>query len=224
MINILIVEDDADFNRAICTYMTDNGFSARGCLRAEEACDVLAEGNFDLLVSDIMMPGMDGFALAEAVRAVDEALPILFISAKGDLPSKQKGFGMGIDDYLVKPFDLEELLLRVKALLRRADINASSRLEIGSFSMDANTTDVLNGDTPVSLTAREFKILYKLLSTPNKTFTRSQLLNEFWGIDSETTLRAVDNYISNLRDKLSGCEEFRLVTVRGFGYKAVIDR
>lgn len=224
MVNILIIEDDVDFNRAICTYMTDNGFHITGCLRAEEACALLAEKEFDILISDIMMPGMDGFALAETVRAVNRELPILFISAKGDLPSKKKGFGLGIDDYLVKPFDPEELLLRVKTLLRRADISVSHRIEIGSFIMDANATEVFNDNTPIPLTAREFKILYKLLSCPNKTFTRSQLLNEFWGMDSETTLRTVDNYISNLRDKLSCCKEFHLVTVRGFGYKAVIDK
>ena len=198
MIHILVLEDDAKLNQTVCTYLNDSGFHAKGCLNAGEAYHEMYNNLYELIISDIMMPEVDGFEFAENVRRVNKHIPILFMSAKDDLPSKQRGFRLGIDDYMVKPIQLDELLLRVRALLRRA-----------------------NGEE-VPVTTREFNILYKMLSYPNKTFSRAQLMDEFWGIESETSLRAVDVYITKLRDKFSDCDGFTIKTVRGLGYKAVL--
>lgn len=224
MIQILVVEDDAELNKTVCSYLNNSGFQTTGCLGAEEAYDVMYNSIFELIVSDIMMPGIDGFEFARTVREVNKSIPILFMSAKDDLPSKQKGFQLGIDDYMVKPVDLDELLLRVKALLRRANVEMERKITIGNLTMDADAmTAVINEDeTPI--TTREFNILYKLLSYPNKTFSRGQLMDEFWGIDSDTSLRAVDVYVTKLRDKFSECDGFKIVTVRGLWYKSVIEK
>ena len=222
MVNILVVEDDVKLNQLVCTYLNDSGFNAKGCLGATEAYDMMYNNLYDLIISDIMMPEIDGFEFAETVRLINKHIPILFMSAKDDLPSKQRGFRLGIDDYMVKPLELDELLLRVRALLRRANIEMDRKIKAGDLDLDADAmTAVVNGDE-VPVTTREFNILYKLLSYPNKTFSRSQLMDEFWGIDSETTLRAVDVYVTKLRDKFSGCNGFRIVTVRGLGYKGVL--
>jgi len=222
MINILVLEDDAKLNQLVCTYLNDSGFSAKGCLRASEAYDLMYNNLYDLIISDIMMPETDGFEFAETVRLVNKHIPILFMSAKDDLPSKQKGFRLGIDDYMVKPLELDELLLRVKALLRRANIEMDRKIRAGDLELDADAMTAVAKGGEIPVTTREFNILYKLLSYPNKTFSRAQLMDEFWGIESETTLRAVDVYVTKLRDKFSGCDGFRIVTVRGLGYKAVI--
>lgn len=222
MIKILVLDDDAKLNQTVCTYLNDSGFQAKGCLNAGDAYDELYNNLYELIISDIMMPGVDGFEFAEHVRRVNRHIPILFMSAKDDLPSKQKGFQLGIDDYMVKPIELDELLLRVRALLRRANIEMDRKLTVGNLELDADamTAVVDGGEIPV--TTREFNILYKLLSYPNKTFSRAQLMDEFWGIDSETSLRAVDVYITKLRDKCSACDGFEIKTVRGLGYKAVL--
>jgi DNA-binding response OmpR family regulator len=169
-----------------------------------------------------MMPEIDGFEFAETVRQVNRHIPILFMSAKDDLPSKQKGFRLGIDDYMVKPLELEELLLRARALLRRANIEMERKIKAGDLELNADAMSAMAKGGEIPVTTREFNILYKLLSYPNKTFSRSQLMDEFWGIDSETTLRAVDVYVTKLRDKFSSCSGFKIVTVRGLGYKAVL--
>ena len=222
MIKILVVDDDPKLNRTVCVYLNDNGFQAKGCLSAEEAYDELYNNLYDLIISDIMMPKIDGFEFAENIRKVNKHIPILFMSAKNDLPSKQRGFTLGIDDYMVKPIELDELLLRVRALLRRANIDMERKLTVGNLKMDADAMAAeINGEE-IGMTTREFNILYKLLSYPNKTFSRSQLMDEFWGIESETSLRAVDVYITKLRDKLSACDGFEIKTVRGLGYKAVL--
>jgi len=223
MVNILVVEDDERLNKSVCTYLNDSGFRAKGCLRANDAYEAMYNTLYDLIISDIMMPGIDGFEFAENVRLVNKHIPILFMSARDDLPSKQKGFRLGIDDYMVKPLELDELLLRVRALLRRANIEMDRKITIGGLAMDADAMSARVNGVEVAVTTREFNILYKLLSYPNKTFSRSQLMDEFWGIDSETTLRAVDVYVTKLRDKFSACASFRIVTVRGLGYKAVIE-
>ncbi len=222
MFKILVVEDDKDLNRTVCSFLNQSGYEAVGCLNAEAAYDALEKEIFDLIVSDIMMPGVDGFEFAENVRTLNESIPILFMTARDDIASKQRGFRIGVDDYMVKPIDLDELFLRIGALLRRAKIAASRKLEIGGFSMDADEhTAYLNGEE-IALTKREFSILYKLLSYPKKTFTRMQLLDEFWDADTETAPRAVDVYMTKLRSKLSQCEEFEIVTVHGLGYKVVL--
>lgn len=222
MINILVVEDDARLNKVVCTYLNDSGFQAKGCLNANAAYDEMYNNLYELIISDIMMPEVDGFAFAENVRRVNKHIPILFMSAKDDLPSKQKGFKLGIDDYMVKPVELDELLLRVRALLRRANIEMERKLIVGNLELDADGMTATIGGEEIQVTTREFNILYKLLSYPKKTFSRGQLMDEFWGIDSETSLRAVDVYITKLRDKFAPCDGFQIVTVRGLGYKAVL--
>lgn len=222
MINVLVVEDDIKFNQLVCTYLNDNGYAAKGCLNPQEAYDLMYNNMFDLIISDIMMPKIDGFEFAQTVRDINKTIPILFMTARDDITSKQKGFRTGIDDYMVKPIDMDELVLRVGALLRRANIASENRITMGSLVMDADAmTAIVNGEE-IPVTVREFNILYKMLSYPNRTFSRAQLMDEFWGIDSETSLRAVDVYITKLRDKFSGCGDFKIVTVHGLGYKAVL--
>lgn len=222
MNRILVLEDDAKLNGAVCAYLNDCGFSVKGCLRARDAYDELYNSLYDLIISDIMMPEIDGFAFAESVRQVNRQIPILFMSARDDLPSKQRGFRLGIDDYMVKPIELSELEMRVRALLRRAGIETERKLTVGNLELDADgMTAVLDGEE-IPVTTREFHILYKLLSYPKKTFSRAQLMDEFWGVDTDTSLRAVDVYITKLRDKFSACDGFEIKTVRGLGYKAVL--
>ncbi len=222
MIRILVVEDEEKLNRIVCTYLNDNGFETKGCLDAEEAYTAMYHQVYDLIISDIMMPRIDGFEFARAVRKVNEKIPILFMSARDDLPSKQKGFRLGIDDYMVKPIELDELVLRVRALLRRANIETERKITVGNLILDADGLSAEVDGEEINLTTREFQIIYKLLSYPKKTFSRAQLMDEFWDIDSDTSLRAVDVYMTKLRNKLSGCDGFQLVTVRGLGYKAVL--
>lgn len=222
MFKVLVVEDDKDLNKTVCSFLNHSGYEAVGCLGANEAYDALYEKVFDLIISDIMMPGTDGFEFARTVRTQNENIPILFMTARDDMASKQRGFRIGVDDYMVKPIDLDELFLRIGALLRRAKIAASRKLEIGSFVMDADEHTAYLNDEEIPMTNREFSILYKLLSYPKKTFTRMQLMDEFWDVDTETTPRAVDVYMTKLRGKLAKCEDFEIVTVHGLGYKAVI--
>ncbi|MBR6562791.1 MAG: response regulator transcription factor [Clostridia bacterium] len=222
MFKILVVEDDKDLNKTVCSFLNGSGYESVGCLNADDAYDALYRDTFDLIVSDIMMPNVDGFEFARNVRELNDNLPILFMTARDDIASKQRGFRIGVDDYMVKPIDLDELFLRIGALLRRAKIASSRKLEIGGFTMDADErTAYLDGEE-ISLTHREFSILYKLLSYPKKTFTRTQLMDEFWDADTETAPRAVDVYMTKLRSKLHDCEDFEIKTVHGLGYKAVI--
>ena len=222
MFQILVVEDDRDLNRTVCAFLNSSGYQATGCLDANDAYDAMYGTMFDLIVSDIMMPGTDGFEFARNVRALNENIPILFMTARDDIASKQRGFRIGVDDYMVKPIDLDELFLRIGALLRRAKIATSRKLEVGRFSMDADEFTAELDGVEINLTKREFNILYKLLSYPKKTFTRQQLMDEFWDADSETAPRAVDVYMTKLRQKLAACEDFEIKTVHGLGYKAVI--
>lgn len=222
MVHILVVDDDEKLNKTVCKWLEDAGFETKGVLKATDGFEELYNSLYDLIISDIMMPEMDGFAFAEKIREINKHIPILFMSAKDDLPSKQKGFRLGIDDYMVKPIELAELEMRVRALLRRANIEAERKLTIGNLVMDADAmTAEINGEE-IPVATREFHILYKLLSYPKKTFTRAQLMDEFWGLDTDTSLRAVDVYITKLRDKFSACDGFEIKTVRGLGYKAVL--
>lgn len=222
MIHILVLEDDAKLNQIVCTYLNDSGFQTKGCLNANEAYEEMYNNLYELIISDIMMPEIDGFKFAETVRQVNKTIPILFMSAKDDLPSKRKGFQLGIDDYMVKPIELDELLLRVRALLRRANIEMERKIMIGNLELDPDGMSAEIDEQEIALTTREFNIIYKLLSYPKKTFSRAQLMDEFWDMDSDTSLRAVDVYVTKLRDKLSDCDGFKIVTVRGLGYKAVL--
>lgn len=222
MINILVVEDDNKLNQIVCTYLNDSSYAAKGCLNPREAYDLMYNNHYDLIISDIMMPEIDGFQFAETVRELNKTIPILFMTARDDISSKQKGFEAGIDDYMVKPINMDELVLRVGALLRRANIANEKKLVVGTLAMDADEMTVKVDGEEIPVTLREFNILYKMLSYPKHTFSRAQLMDEFWGVESETSLRAVDVYITKLRDKFSACEDFKIVTVHGLGYKAVL--
>ena len=222
MFKILVVEDDKDLNRTVRSFLNASGYQAVGCFDANEAYDAMCGSTFDLIVSDIMMPGIDGYEFAKTVRSLNEEIPILFMTARDDFASKQRGYRIGIDDYMVKPIDLDELFLRIGALLRRAKIATSHKLEVGKLRLDMDERTAVYDGEDISLTAREFNILYKLLSYPGKTFTRTQLMDEFWDADTNTTPRAVDVYMTKLRGKYEGCDEFELKTVHGLGYKAVV--
>ncbi len=223
MFRILVVEDDRDLNRAVCSYLNKNGYEAVGCHHASEAYDAMYGGNlFDLIISDIMMPGIDGFEFAKTVREQNQNIPILFMTAREDFAAKQRGFQVGIDDYMVKPVDLDELLLHIGALMRRAHIANARKLTVGALTLDADERSVTLDGEDIPLTVREFNLLYKLLSYPKKTFTRSALMDEFWDMSSTSGSRTVDVYMTKLRDKFSECKDFEIVTVHGLGYKAVI--
>jgi len=219
---ILVVEDDRDLNRSVCMFLNQSGYHATGCLGAEEAYDAMYETVFDLIVSDIMMPGIDGFEFVKTVRTLNESIPILFMTAREDFAAKQRGYRVGVDDYMVKPIDMDELLLRIGALLRRAKIATAHRLEVKDFVMDADEHTAYWQGAEIPLTNREFSILYKLLSYPRKTFTRTQLMDEFWDADTASGPRTVDVYMTKLRSKLADCDGFEIVTVHGLGYKAVV--
>ena len=204
MIRILVLDDDPKLNQAVCTYLNDSGFEATGVLSADAAYEAMYNTLYDLIISDVMMPRIDGFEFARTVRRVNKHIPILFMSARDDLPAKQKGFQLGIDDYMVKPIELGEMLLRVRALLRRANIEQERRLIVGNLELDADGVTATVAGVEIPVTTREFNILFKLLSYPKKTFSRAQLMDEFWDLNSDTGLRAVDVYITKLRDKFSG--------------------
>lgn len=222
MFKILVVEDDKDLNKSVCSFLNKNGYEATGCLSAADAYDAMYANLFDIIISDVMMPEIDGFEFAQAVRRLNNEIPILFMTAKDDIASKQRGYRVGIDDYMVKPVDFDELLLRIGALLRRLRMATSHRLEIGSFTMDLDEhIATLNGEE-VSLTICEFNLLYKLLSYPKKTFSRQQLMDEFWDAETTSSTRTVDVYMTKLRAKLANCDDFEIHTVHGLGYKAVL--
>lgn len=222
MIKILLAEDDRDLNALVCARLVAEGYEAIPCADGQEAIDALGSREVDLVITDIMMPRVDGFALAEYIRETDTKLPILFLTALDDKPSKQRGFAIGIDDYVAKPFDTDLLMLRVGALLRRANIERTRELAVGNLRMNKDEhTAYLDGEE-LPLTVREFDILFKLLSFPKRTFTRKQLMDEFWDYDSSATSRTVDVYIAKLREKTADCTGFELVTVHGLGYKAVL--
>lgn len=222
MFKILIVEDDKELNKSVCSFLNQNGYETKDCMNVDSAYDEMYKNVFDLIISDIMMPKTDGFEFAKTVRSLNENIPILFMTARDDISSKQRGYCAGIDDYMVKPVDFDELLLRIGALLRRAKITSSRTIVIGSFSMDMDEHTAYFKGKEISLTAREFNLLYKLLSYPKKTFTRTQLMDEFWDADTVSGPRTVDVYMTKLRSKLSECDDFKIVTVHGLGYKAVI--
>ena len=222
MITILVVEDDAKLNFIVSKKLTEEGYDVRRAGNPIEAFDIMEKVKIDLIISDIMMPEMDGYEFAKEVRSYDVKMPILFMTAKDDIASKKRGYDIGIDDYMVKPIDLVELVMRIEALLRRADIATEKRLQAGNLVLNEEETLAYYEGEELPLTVKEFQILFKMLSYPKKTFTRMQLMDEFWGFDSESNPRTVDVSITKLRDKISGVKEVEILTVRGLGYKAVI--
>ena len=221
MFNILIVEDDERLNKLIRTVLTNEGYRACGVLDPLAAFDKMDEEVFDLIISDIMMPKMDGFEFAKMIRNSNQEIPILFITAKDSFADKQRGFTIGVDDYMVKPIDINEMLLRVKALLRRAKIASEHVLVVGNTTLEYDSLTVKNNDSEIILPQKEFYILFKLLSFPNKIFTRGQLMDEFWGMYSDSNERTVDVHMTRLREKFKDNKDFEIVTVRGLGYKAI---
>ena len=220
MFSILVVEDDEKLNRLFCAVLSRSDYNTFSAADGEEALEVLDREYIDLIVSDIMMPRMDGYELARALRDAGYNLPILMITAKDHFEDKQKGFLLGIDDYMVKPIDVNEMVLRVGALLRRAKIVNERRIEVGSTVLDYDSLTVTCGGEEMLLPQKEFLLLYKLLAYPGKILTRQQLMDEIWGMDSETDERTVDVHINRLRDRFRRCSDFQIVTVRGLGYKS----
>ena len=221
MVRVLVVEDDARLNQIVCASLRAAGYEAIGCANAAQATDALHGDGADIIISDIMMPGVDGFEFVSEVRSVNRHIPILLMTALDDMSAKRRGFGAGIDDYMVKPIDVDEMLLRIEALLRRARIKAEKRLVVGSTVLDAEERSAYVGGKEITLTVREFDLLYKLLSYPRRTFSRAQLMDEFWDGETSASLRAVDVYITRIRDKMSVSDDFKITTVHGLGYKAV---
>ena len=222
MIRILVAEDDSAMNKLVCNMLTDKGYEPVACFDGAQAMREFERQPFDMVITDIMMPNADGYRLAEEVRQTDKHIPILFMTALDDKLSQQRGFRSGADDYVTKPFDADILLLRVEALLRRANIERSRELTAGNLRMNKDEhTAYLNGEE-LPLTVREFDLLFKLLSFPKRTFTRAQLMDEFWDFDSSATSRTVDVYMSKLREKTADCDGFEILTVHGLSYKAVL--
>ena len=221
MIKILVVEDDIKLNKLVRKALEEEGYDAYMALNADSALQMFKEDHYDLIISDIMMPVKDGFALAEEVREFNSSVPILFMTAIDDFEAKKRGYELGIDDYMVKPIDTQELLLRVGALLRRSQIVSERKLVVGNTVLAYDSLTATTPEGEIELPQKEFYILYKLLSYPGKIFTRSQLMEEFWGADSDSAERTVDVHITRIRDKFKNSEDFEIVTIRGLGYKAV---
>lgn len=223
MIKIIVVEDDAKLNSLIKTILEKNSYYVDSALNPNEAFLKMENNAYNLIISDIMMPEMDGFEFARTIRQLDKDIPILFITAKDGFEDKKLSYAIGVDDYMVKPLDINELVLRVGALLKRAKINVEHRLVVGNTTLDSDSLTVTNNNEEIILPLKEFKILFKLLSFPNKIFTRSQIMNDCWGMYSDSIDRTIDVHITHIREKLSHIEDFSIVTVRGLGYKAVIN-
>ena len=222
MSKILLAEDDLSLGRLVCATLRAEGYDVTSCADGDAAADEFGKDKYDLVITDIMMPKLDGFALAELIRAADGHVPILFMTARDDKPSKQLGFKLGIDDYITKPFDMDIFVLKIKAVLRRSAITKTNQIEVGNLVLNADEHTAYVNGKELALTVREFDILFKLLSYPKKTFTRAQLMQEFWDYDSSSTSRTVDVYMVKLREKTADCTGFEIVTVHGLGYKAVI--
>lgn len=221
MFKILVAEDDAELQQLFCRVLTRNGFTALGVSDGVEALETIEHEYIDLIVSDIMMPRMDGYALVRSLRDAGNQLPVLMITAKDSFQDMQFGFIAGADDYMVKPINVNELVLRVHALLRRAQIVAERRQSIGGTTFEYDSFSVRSGRTKTILPQKEFLLLYKLVSSPNHIFTRQQLMDDIWGVESQTEARTVDVHINRLRDRFRNNPDFEIVTVRGIGYKAV---
>lgn len=220
MLNILVVEDDKNLRKLMTAVLLKNNYNVLTAEDGVKALEIMESTHVDLLISDIMMPNMDGYELTNLLREANYNLPILMVTAKETLDDKKKGFLVGTDDYMVKPIDMDEMLLRVGALLRRSRIMNENRLEINGVVLDYNALTVTRNGESILLPKKEFYLLFKLLSYPKQIFTRSQLMDEIWGMESEAEERTVDVHIKRLREKFADFPEFDIVTVRGLGYKA----
>lgn len=221
MFNILVVEDNLDLRELFVTTINNAGYRAFGATDGLDALNLMDNTHIDLIVADIMMPKMSGYELTKELRSLGNSIPILMVTAKDDYDSLQKGFSFGADDYMIKPVNVNELLLRIQALLRRARINSEKKIVIGSTIIDYESMTVKYNDDDIVLPLKEFNLLFKLLSFPGKIFTRQQLVDEIWGMDSETDDRTINTHINRLRDRFSNNQDFEIVTIRGLGYKVV---
>ena len=221
MFNILVVEDDAGTRKLLCALLKSDGYNVLSAQDGAEALEVLDKNHVDLLVIDVMMPRMDGYTLTEQLRGGGSTLPMLMLSAKDGAADVRRGFVVGIDDYMKKPFDVEELLLRIRALLRRAKIATEKKIVAGSVTLDYDSLTVTTDKGRETLPQKEFLLLFKLLSYPDVVFTRLQLMDEIWGMDAESDEHTVNVHINRLRTRFAHCDDFEIVTVRGLGYKAV---
>lgn len=220
MFHILVVEDDTNLRKLMTTVLRQNGYTPFAAQDGMQALEILETEHIDLIVSDIMMPNLDGYSLITALREANYTLPILIVTAKERFADKQKGFQAGTDDYMVKPIDLNEMILRIGALLRRSHIANEHKLSLGKVTLDYDALTVTREDKVISLPPKEFYLLFKLLSYPGVIFTRMQLMDEIWGLESEADDRTVDVHIKRLRDRFEHFPEFTITTVRGLGYKA----
>lgn len=221
MFTILIVEDNTDMRELFSTVLSDAGYHCLTAADGQDALSVMDKEYVDLIVADIMMPRMDGYELTKTLRQSDQNLPILMVTAKDQFDDMQRGFRSGADDYMVKPINVKELVLRVEALLRRARISSEKRIVVGSTVLNYDALTVTIHGKETILPQKEFFLLYKLLSYPNKIFTRPQLMDEIWGMFSETDERTVNTHINRLRERFADCDDFEIITIRGLGYKAV---
>lgn len=221
MTNILLVDDNKKIRKLMEIYLKKDGFQVFHGENGEEALNVLDHTKIDLIVADIMMPKMDGYELVKGLREANYELPILMVTAKDTYPDKKMGFELGVDDYMTKPIDLEELVLRVRALLRRSKISLDRCINLGDITLDYESMEVRTKSETIILPKKEFYLLYKLLSYPKKIFTRRELMDDIWGFDSEADERTVDVHIKRLREKFKDIEEFEIITIRGLGYRGV---
>ena len=224
MINIMVIEDNENLRHLMDIQLTRAGYQVFDAGNGLEALELLKDVPIHLIIADIMMPKLDGYELTAELRSAKITIPILMVTAKGTLEDKRKGFKTGADDYMVKPIDLEELLLRVEALLRRSNLSEKHLLKFGGTILNSDALMVECTANSLTLPQKEFQLLHMLLSYPNKIFTRNMLMDEIWGYDSETDSRTVDVHIKRLREKFTDCSDFEIETVRGLGYKAVIKR
>lgn len=222
MLRILYVEDDHDLNMITTSYLKKSGYFVTSYSNGLDAVNDIYENKYDIILTDIMMPLCDGFELARMVREFDKEIPIIFMTARDDKPSKQLGYKVGIDDYIVKPLDLDELILKLEAIARRLKIGMTEELVIGNLKMNNEEHTAYINDEELPLTVREFDILYHMLKFPKKTFTRGKLMEDFWDYDSSATSRTVDVYMAKIREKTKNCDGFEIQTVHGLGYKVVL--
>ena len=222
MFNILVIEDNKNMRKLICATLKQNGYSTFEAEDGEVGLDVLDTTHIDLIICDIMMPNMDGYEFTETLRDGHCETPIIIVTAKEELEDKKKGFSIGADDYMVKPIDFEELILRIGAILRRSKIVNDHKITVGSTILDYNSLSVTYNGECNTLPKKEFYLLFKLVSSPDTIFTRRQLLDEIWGMESMADERTVDVHIKRIRERYRDSNDFEIVTVRGLGYKAVI--
>ena len=222
MFNILVIEDNKNMRKLICATLKQNGYSTFEAEDGEVGLDVLDTTHIDLIICDIMMPNMNGYEFTETLRDGHCETPIIIVTAKEQLEDKKKGFSIGADDYMVKPIDFEELILRIGAILRRSKIVNDHKITIGNTVLDYNSLSVTSNGECNTLPKKEFYLLFKLVSSPDTIFTRRQLLDEIWGMESMADERTVDVHIKRIRERYRDSNDFEIVTVRGLGYKAVI--